>query len=647
MPENETANPIVTPREPRLSWRVIAVVGVVALVLLRGFAREVGMPIWVANLLWTCTALILLMMRARVTGFNAIREDATRSWQRVTDWLAITGWGRLLAVALLSLITISIVLDADEIPALIVAALFGLAALKIAQGARRRPQADSDEALAESPKSAAQKQKRTDAAKPDGNWLQRLTWPRLILIGLLLLVAAGVANHMIEPDEHPFITIDGEVSTAADKAREAADKAREAADRAREKTQEAVEHAREKAQEAAEKAREKLGATDAEADTPEPPEPPSVAESGAVAGASASADSASSSSSSSSSGDGDKHGATSVSIGTKGILVTKVGADGKTKKIVRIGPEGITTTKSGNDVDVKLPDIKGVTAEEAREIQDEIRSAVASAREEALTSRRGFDFASLAFIAIVSLIIMKLLAGGKRRAELDADSARVAADIARLEREAADAKLHAMQAQIEPHFLFNTLASVDQLIQTDPPRASQVQKTLIQYLRAAIPQIRDDAQRSSLGRQVTMSRAYLEIMQVRMEERLAFGIQVPEGLMGAEFPSMMLQTLIENCIKHGLEPKAEGGRIDLTAEVTRGKLRVQVSDTGVGLKSDRRDGVGLANIRERLTLLYDDAALLSVVPNPVGGTIAIIEIPYKDEAEKGSRAAPGRGPANT
>jgi signal transduction histidine kinase len=644
MPENETVKPVVTPREARLSWRVIAVLGIVALVLLRAFAREVGMPIWVANLLWICTALVLLLMRARTTGFNAIREDATRGWQRITDWLAVTGWGRLLAVALLSLITVSIVLDADEIPALIVAALFGLAALKLAQGTRRKPLADP--AAAGSPKSA--KAKSAGATAAEGNWLQRLSWPRLMLIGLLLLVAAGIANHMMEPDEHSLISIDSDTPKTVEKAREAADKAREAADKAREKAQDAAERAREKAQEAAEKAREKVGATDTEAEPAEPPEPPAAAESGAAAEAGASAGSAAPSSSASSSADGGKHGATSVSIGTNGILVTKVGTDGKTKKIVRIGPQGVQTADSadGEDVDIKLPEIKGVTADEAREIHEEIRAAIASAREQALSSRRGFDFASLAFIAIVSLIIMKLLAGGKRRAELDADSARVAADIARLEREAADAKLHAMQAQIEPHFLFNTLASVDQLIQTDPPRASQVQKTLIQYLRAAIPQIRDDAQRSSLGRQVTMSRAYLEIMQVRMEERLAFGIQVPEGLMGAEFPSMMLQTLIENCIKHGLEPKPEGGRIDLTAEVTRGKLRVQISDTGVGLKNDRRDGVGLANIRERLALLYDDAAMLSVVPNPAGGTIAIIEVPYKDEAEKASRDEAGRGPTN-
>ncbi len=581
-------------RETRLSWRVIGVLGVLAIVLLRGFAREVGMPIWVANLLWICIAVGLVSMRARATGVDAMRKDAMRAWQGITEWLAVTAWMRLLAVAVLLLIAFSIVFDADELPALLVAALFGLAALKLAQAPR--PPAATDVAV----------DKPAQAPKPGitpraGNWLQRLSWTRLLLVGCLLLIAAGVANHLLESEEHSSLLSIGEgAPVALEKAKQEAEKARLAA-----------EHA------------------SAKIDSPnasEPAETPDAEMDGASASTSASGVAITL-------GNDARQGGTSVSVGKNGILIVKVDANGKTKKLVLIGRQGISVS-DGQGADVHLPVIEGMTPEDRRAIEAEIHAMIAGVSATALNTGRGFNFASLAVIAIVSLIVMKLLAGGKRRAELDADSARVAADIARLEREAADAKLHAMQAQIEPHFLFNTLASVDQLIQTDPPRASQVQKTLIQYLRAAIPQIRDDAQRSTLGRQVAMSRAYLEIMQVRMEERLAFAILAPDGLLSAEFPSMMLQTLIENCIKHGLEPKPEGGRIDLTAEVARGKLRVQVSDTGAGLAGARRDGVGLANIRERLALLYGNAALLSVVPNPLGGTLAIIEVPYKDEAER-------------
>ena len=113
--------------------------------------------------------------------------------------------------------------------------------------------------------------------------------------------------------------------------------------------------------------------------------------------------------------------------------------------------------------------------------------------------------------------------------------------------------MEALQAQIEPHFLFNTLASIDQLIQTDPPRASKMQQSLIRYLRSAMPQMRE-GRRPSLGQQVDLCSAFLEIMAVRMEGRLQAVVIVPEGLKSAVFPSMMLQTLVENAIKHGLEP---------------------------------------------------------------------------------------------
>ena len=199
----------------------------------------------------------------------------------------------------------------------------------------------------------------------------------------------------------------------------------------------------------------------------------------------------------------------------------------------------------------------------------------------------------------MSAFIIKIVAGGKRRAERTASEATKRAETEQLERTVLEARMEALQAQIEPHFLFNTLASIDQLIQTDPPRASRMQQSLIRYLRSSMPQMRD-GHRPTLGQQVDLCGAFLEIMAVRMEGRLQPVVNVPEGLKSAVFPSMMLQTLVENAIKHGLEPKPEGGRLEIAAEVIDGQLAVHVRDTGMGFMPKGEGGVGLANIRERL-----------------------------------------------
>ncbi len=231
-------------------------------------------------------------------------------------------------------------------------------------------------------------------------------------------------------------------------------------------------------------------------------------------------------------------------------------------------------------------------------------------------------------LLIVASIIIKVVAGGKRRAELRASQATQRAETEQLERTALEARMEALQAQIEPHFLFNTLASIDQLILTDPPRASKMQQSLIRYLRSAMPQMRDGS-RPTLGQQVELSRAFLEIMAVRMEDRLQANINVPEGLRSAVFPSMMLQTLVENAIKHGLEPKAAGGRLEISAEVVDGQLAVHVLDTGVGFTPKTDGGVGLANIRERVKALYNGRAELIISVPPAGGTCATIKVPYE------------------
>jgi sensor histidine kinase YesM len=134
-----------------------------------------------------------------------------------------------------------------------------------------------------------------------------------------------------------------------------------------------------------------------------------------------------------------------------------------------------------------------------------------------------------------------------------------------------------------------------------------------------------------LGRELSVIKPYLEILKVRMEERLSTELDVPEGLLSAEFPPMMMQTLVENAIKHGLEPKPEGGHLAVKAEIVHGKLAVSVTDTGLGFgrAATAGTGVGLANIRERLQLLYGAKAGLTIAENPGGGTRATITVPYK------------------
>ena len=232
------------------------------------------------------------------------------------------------------------------------------------------------------------------------------------------------------------------------------------------------------------------------------------------------------------------------------------------------------------------------------------------------------------FLFVVISAIIKVVAGGKRRAELTAQQATQRAETEQLERSVLEARMEALQAQIEPHFLFNTLGSIDQLIQTDPPRASKMQQSLIRYLRSAMPQLRDGS-RPTLGQQVDLSSAFLEIMAVRMEARLEAKVNVPEGLKSAVFPSMMLQTLVENAIKHGLEPKAAGGRLEINAEIVDGQLAVHVLDDGVGFAPKGDAGVGLANVRERLKVMYQGRAELIISVPPSGGTCATIKVPYE------------------
>ncbi len=304
-------------------------------------------------------------------------------------------------------------------------------------------------------------------------------------------------------------------------------------------------------------------------------------------------------------------------------------------------PGELIAQKDG--VEVRLQK-NGDLSEEVDQLIEEIKSNIAKNTSDSTTevaavqhisrkSKRvnGGSLMQLLMIGIAGLITMKVVLNTQRKAQVKVAAAQEATEREALQRQLVEAKFTTMQAQVEPHFLFNTLASVDHLIEVDPPRASQMQKNLIQYLRAAMPHMRDTA--STMGREAQLVTSYLKILQFRMEERLEFSVDIPQGLYTADIPPMMLLSMVENAIKHGLEPKPEGGRIDVKAEIVHGKLRVSVADTGLGLTPGKAatsgTGIGLANIRERLAMLYGSSAQFSITANQPAGTIAVIEIPYK------------------
>jgi hypothetical protein len=272
---------------------------------------------------------------------------------------------------------------------------------------------------------------------------------------------------------------------------------------------------------------------------------------------------------------------------------------------------------------------------EAQHAIDDLAREQGRSRATTRVTRAGIGDAMMQFtlLWIVASAIVKFTYKGRMQAEVKAAQATETAEAESLKRQVVEARMAAMQAQVEPHFLFNTLASIDHLIETDPPRASVMQKNLIALLRASMPTMREanDAGVRDLGRELAVIRPYLEILKVRMEERLSTDIAVPDGLLSAQFPPMMIQTLVENAIKHGLEPKAEGGTLRLAAEIVHGKLQVTVADTGLGFgrAATAGTGVGLANIRERLQLLYGPKAALTVAANQPSGTVVTITVPYR------------------
>lgn len=207
-----------------------------------------------------------------------------------------------------------------------------------------------------------------------------------------------------------------------------------------------------------------------------------------------------------------------------------------------------------------------------------------------------------------------------------------------LERRASEARLGLVQAQMEPHFLFNTLANIRELVLAGSPQASKVLDSLIAYLRAAVPRLRD--QHATLSQELELVRAYLDIMRMRMPDRLTYTIDADTDTLALPCPPMSLLTLVENAVRHGIDPMEDGGSIQIRAQQVEGSLRIAVSDDGRGISASSKTensasasglGTGLPQLRERLRLSHGAAAQLTVSPQSPRGTLAVMQWPTTTE----------------
>jgi LytS/YehU family sensor histidine kinase len=195
-----------------------------------------------------------------------------------------------------------------------------------------------------------------------------------------------------------------------------------------------------------------------------------------------------------------------------------------------------------------------------------------------------------------------------------------------LERQALDARLHLLQAQVAPHFLFNTLANVQALVDAGSPHASTVLRSLIAYLRAAVPVLDEPA--ATIERELQLVRPYLELMQMRMPDRLQYAMHVDPAALNVRCPPTTLLTLVENAVRHGIDPSEQGGRIDIDIERRGERCLVRVTDTGAGLHhSPNGLGTGLTALRERLQLIFGETAQLRLISGAPRGVAAEVDMP--------------------
>jgi signal transduction histidine kinase len=239
--------------------------------------------------------------------------------------------------------------------------------------------------------------------------------------------------------------------------------------------------------------------------------------------------------------------------------------------------------------------------------------------------------AGIVIVSTTALVLGLVLTLGALYRERDAQARAQALEFALerevLERRAVDARLSLLQAQIEPHFLFNTLANVQALVETGSPRAAPVLQSLIDYLRAAMPRLHGEA--PTLGNELQLVRAYLDLMLMRMPDRLQYRIEVEPALQTMRFPQMALLTLVENAVRHGIDPSEQGGLIEVGAvrDPAAGRVRVWVRDTGVGMAEAASPGTGLTNLRQRLQATFGVQAELLLSEEAPHGVRAEIALP--------------------
>jgi sensor histidine kinase YesM len=239
-------------------------------------------------------------------------------------------------------------------------------------------------------------------------------------------------------------------------------------------------------------------------------------------------------------------------------------------------------------------------------------------------------FANLVFALVLNGMIINFFYSKKRLKYIKEIAEKERLNRLTSEKEALEANLRLLQAQIEPHFLFNTLSNILSLIDTEPSKGKSMLMDLIHFLRTSLS--RTLPEMTTLGQEVDALKAYLNIQKIRLGDRLAYTINVDEALNKHPFPPMLLQPLVENSIKHGLEPKVEGGQINIAAAKENGTMRITVADTGLGFSSLNKTGVGVANVKERIRLLYGDKGRFILEENNPVGVIAVIEVP-RDELQ--------------
>ena len=244
---------------------------------------------------------------------------------------------------------------------------------------------------------------------------------------------------------------------------------------------------------------------------------------------------------------------------------------------------------------------------------------------------RGFVFASCVTIAI-GWLLWEAIEATRKKEVARRERAELQANVDRAERERTTAELKALRAQVEPHFLYNTLSNVVSLIEREPATAKYMTERLIGYLRHTLDASRRE--HATVGDELAIIADYLEILRLRMGERLWYEIAADDATRALPLSPMLLQPLVENAIKHGLEPKIEGGRITVSAAVQDGRLNIVVEDTGLGFgvaTDTAGSGSGLANVRGRLKAIYGDAARLSI-EQPEAGTRIRLSLPIAASA---------------